>query len=52
MRGTSSTHANDRLRAYVQAHGDRSWTPVELAELSRLRDAYLAARRAELSSAA
>ncbi|MCZ4124219.1 hypothetical protein [Streptomyces sp. H39-S7] len=52
MRGTLSTHANDRLRAYVQAHGDRSWTPAELKELARLRDTYLTARRAERASAA
>lgn len=44
--------ANDALRAYVQAHGGQSWTRDELAELARLRDAYLAAVRAGLVEAA
>lgn len=37
--------ANNALRAYVQAHGDRAWTPEELAELERLRAAWTAATR-------
>lgn len=44
--------ANDALRAFVRAHGDRAWTPAELAQLARLRDAYLAAVRAGLVEAA
>ncbi|WP_277030742.1 hypothetical protein [Actinacidiphila oryziradicis] len=36
--------ANERLRAYVRAHGDRPWTQSELGELARLRGAWLAAR--------
>ncbi|GAA2461605.1 hypothetical protein [Streptomyces macrosporus] len=29
--------ANEALRAFVRAHGDRPWTRKELAELDRLR---------------
>lgn len=44
--------ANDALRAYVRAHGGRSWSRRELEELARLRDAYLVAVRAGLVEAA
>lgn len=44
--------ANDAVRAFVRAHGDRAWNPPELAELERLRAAYLAAVRAGLVEAA
>ncbi|SEN08989.1 hypothetical protein [Actinacidiphila rubida] len=37
--------ANAVLRAYVQEHGDRPWTPEELGELARLRAEWTAAVR-------
>ncbi|MBY8876738.1 hypothetical protein [Actinacidiphila acidipaludis] len=37
--------ANAALRAYVQEHGDRAWTPEELKELARLRAEWTAAVR-------
>ena len=37
--------ANAVLRAYVQEHGDRPWTPEELKELARLRAEWTAAVR-------
>lgn len=37
--------ANAVLRAYVQEHGDRPWTPQELTELARLRAEWTAAVR-------
>ncbi|WP_277037149.1 hypothetical protein [Actinacidiphila oryziradicis] len=40
----SAAAANERLRAYVRAHGDRTWTRTDLGELARLRGAWLAAR--------
>jgi hypothetical protein len=42
--GSTVAAANERLRAYVRAHGDRTWTRLELDELARLNRAWLAAR--------
>jgi hypothetical protein len=36
--------ANDRLRAFVRAHGGRPWTREDLAVLARLRREWLAAQ--------
>ncbi|MDJ0345225.1 hypothetical protein QMK19_03815 [Streptomyces sp. H10-C2] len=46
----SAAEANDALRRY--AAGRIAWGPRELAELARLRAAYLAAVRAGLVEAA
>lgn len=43
MPTTPADAANAALRAYLLAHAGRPWTPAELAELARLRSAYLAA---------
>ncbi len=45
MYGEDLDQANANLRAYVQEHGDRPWTAVELAELARLRAQWTAAAR-------
>jgi hypothetical protein len=37
--------ANEAVRRYVRAHGDRPWTPEELAELAGLRRLWLEAER-------
>ncbi|MDJ0346871.1 hypothetical protein QMK19_37665 [Streptomyces sp. H10-C2] len=52
MHAVSVAEANDALRAYLHAHGSRAWTPAELAELERLRAAFLAAQRAGYGKAA
>ncbi|MFD1833248.1 hypothetical protein ACFSJS_26945 [Streptomyces desertarenae] len=44
--------ANEALRAFVRAHGDRPWSRAELAELDRLRAAWRAAGRAGVTTAA
>jgi hypothetical protein len=49
---TPADAANAALRAYVQAHGGRPWTPAELEELARLRSAYLAAGKHGYTTAA
>ncbi len=49
--GSSSAAANHALRAFVAAWGDQPWTPPALAELGRLRSAYLDALRAEQAAA-
>lgn len=43
--------ANERLRAFVLAHGPGPWSRAELAELARLRRAWLA-EKAGLGEAA
>lgn len=52
MHGGMVAAANERLRAYLRAHGGRIWTPAELRELDELRRAYLAATRGEYVKAA
>ncbi|TKA10183.1 hypothetical protein [Actinacidiphila oryziradicis] len=37
--------ANERLRAFVRAHGGRAWSRADLAELDRLRRAFTQAER-------
>ena len=49
--GLSVATANERLRAYVRAHGDRPWTRDELAELGQLRRVWLEADRGYVRAA-
>ncbi|MFP8887794.1 MULTISPECIES: hypothetical protein [Streptomyces] len=44
--------ANEALRAFVRAHGDRPWSRAELAELDRLRSLWRAAERHRMTAAA
>lgn len=44
--------ANEAIRAFVRAHGDRPWGEAESAELNRLRAVWLAAVRASVERAA
>ncbi|GAA2408641.1 hypothetical protein GCM10010420_41200 [Streptomyces glaucosporus] len=44
--------ANEALRAFVRAHGDRPWTRQELAELDRLRVLWREARQDGMITAA
>ncbi|HEX5568693.1 MAG TPA: hypothetical protein VFY14_17510 [Streptomyces sp.] len=48
----TSAQANEALRAFVRAHGDRPWTRAELAELDRLRALWRAAERNGMITAA
>lgn len=43
--GGSAAEANERVRAYVRAHGDRPWTKRDLDELDELRTRWLEAER-------
>lgn len=38
--GPSAAEANEALRAFVRRRQDRPWTPVDLAELDRLRQVW------------
>jgi len=40
-----SSDANEAVRRYVMAHGDRPWTAVDLEQLSELRRLWLEAER-------
>ncbi|PJE98406.1 hypothetical protein CUT44_06765 [Streptomyces carminius] len=51
-RPQTSAQANEALRAFVRAHGDRPWTRTELAELDRLWALWRAAGQAGVSTAA
>ncbi|HZG06297.1 MAG TPA: hypothetical protein VE546_22440 [Streptomyces sp.] len=48
----TSAEANEALRAFVRAHGDRPWTLTELAELDRLRALWREAARDGMITAA
>lgn len=45
MCGGSAAEANERLRAFVRAHGDRPWTAADLERLAELRTRWLEAER-------
>ncbi|MTE18510.1 hypothetical protein F0L17_05075 [Streptomyces sp. TRM43335] len=51
-RHQTPAQANEAIRAFVRAHGDRPWSRAELAELDRLRAVWRAAGRAGMTTAA
>lgn len=51
-RRQTPAQANEAIRAFVRAHGDRPWSRAELAELDRLRTVWRAARQAGMTAAA
>ncbi|MCI0383037.1 hypothetical protein [Streptomyces sp. CNQ085] len=51
-RPQTPAQANEALRAFVRAHGDRPWSRAELAELDRLRSLWRAAERHGMTTAA
>ncbi|WP_031506829.1 hypothetical protein [Streptomyces megasporus] len=51
-RRQTPAQANEALRAFVRAHGDRPWTRKELAELDRLRVLWREAEQEGMITAA
>ncbi|MFX4293354.1 hypothetical protein [Streptomyces bohaiensis] len=51
-RRASAEEANAAIRALVTAQGGRAWSADDLAELGRLRAEWLAAVRAQVTTAA
>jgi len=43
--GGTAADANEAVRRYVRAHGDRPWTAVDLEQLAELRRLWLEAER-------